>query len=133
MSERPEVRPPNLPPLPVRFLGAADGILAMVASLRAGFSAVGSDGDDYLILIEESARKIARALGEEVERWSADPDSPTIGRELRHDLRNWIGAVTGFASLIPLECPLPGEAAATLDRIDAAARRLIAMLDEPTP
>lgn len=82
----------------------------------------GEDGPELFGYIESSGSAIDEKLG------SICPDA-LYDKDLRHDFRNMIGAVTGFSELILMETSISPESRDLLSRIRDCSREFVDLLD----
>lgn len=113
-----------------------DALLSAVARLsgrleQSGTAALGEAGEADRVKIEQAGERL-RLLA-----WSPPGDSgtPSNGRHLRHDMRNAIGVIAGYGSLIEEtladEGVLSEELAALFQRVQTESERLLEALAEP--
>lgn len=97
-------------------------ILQTAASLRPRLAEFGEDGPELFGYIENSGLAIRKKL-------NGIADFSLHDKEIRHDFRNMIGSVTGFAELILMEAGLSLESAEGLMRLRHNSREFVEILD----
>lgn len=90
--------------------------------LRRLVDEYGEDGPEHFRYIDDAGVAICRKLNELA-------DFSLHDRELRHDFRNMIASVTGFAELIMMEAHLSDESIRGLSHLRALSRKFIEILD----
>ncbi len=83
----------------------------------------GEDGPELFGYIEAAGVAIRKKLSDVV-------DFSLHDRELRHDFRNMIGSVTGFAELILMENGISPESSQGLSKLRERSREFVEVLDE---
>lgn len=78
-------------------------ILTLAAGLRPWVPEFGPDGAENLAMIENSASEVRELLESALSARAPDAAREWPDKDLRHDLRNGMGAVSGFAELIQME------------------------------
>src|SRR5690606_20848513 len=106
-----------------RLRKIARDIVQTTASLRSHVSEYGEDGPELFGYIESSGAAIRSKLNEVA-------DFSLHDKELRHDFRNMIGSVTGFAELILMEEGLSPESTEGLRRLRQNSRDFVEVLDQ---
>lgn len=106
-----------------RLREIARDIVQTTASLRSHVSEYGEDGPELFGYIESSGAAIRAKLNEVA-------DFSLHDKELRHDFRNMIGSVTGFAELILMEEGLTPESTEGLRRLRQNSRDFVEVLDQ---
>lgn len=97
-------------------------ILQTAASLRPRLAEFGEDGPELFGYIENSGVAIRKKL-------NGIADFSLHDKEIRHDFRNMIGSVTGFAELILMESGLSLESTEGLTRLRHNSREFVEILD----
>lgn len=97
-------------------------IVQTTVALRARLSEYGEDGPELFGYIESSGVAIRRKL-------NTVADFSLHEKELRHDFRNMIGSVTGFAELILMEPGLSAESTEGLRRLRTRSKEFVDILD----
>jgi CheY-like chemotaxis protein len=97
-------------------------ILQTAASLRPRLAEFGEDGPELFGYIENSGVAIRKKL-------NGIADFSLHDKEIRHDFRNMIGSVTGFAELILMESGLSLESTEGLKRLRHNSREFVEILD----
>lgn len=105
-----------------RLREIARDIVQTSAVLRHRVGEYGEDGPELFGYIETSGIAIRRKL-------NAVADFSLHDKELRHDFRNMIGSVTGFAELILMESGLSSESAEGLTRLRRNSKEFVDILD----
>lgn len=105
-----------------RLREVARDIVQTAASLRGRVAEYGEDGPELFSYIENSGREIRKKL-------NSVADFSLHDKELRHDFRNMIGSVTGFAELILMESGLSYESTQGLTRLRENSREFVDILD----
>lgn len=105
-----------------RLREIARDIVQTSAALRHRIGEYGEDGPELFGYIETSGIAIRRKL-------NAVADFSLHDKELRHDFRNMIGSVTGFAELILMESGLSSESAEGLTRLRRNSKEFVDILD----
>lgn len=98
-------------------------IVQTTVSLKSRLDEYGEDGPELFGYIEASGAQIRKKLNS-VEDYSLHD------KTLRHDFRNMIGSVTGFAELILMEQTLSPEATVGLSRLRERSREFVEILDD---
>ncbi|MDC0275853.1 response regulator [Verrucomicrobiales bacterium] len=94
----------------------ADGLKLLVPTF-------GDDGPELFGYIDNSSVAIREKLG-------GLSDEGLRDKEIRHDFRNMIGSVTGFAELIMMEESISDDAKSGLTRIRECSRIFVDLLDQ---
>jgi CheY-like chemotaxis protein len=97
-------------------------ILQTAASLRPRLAEFGEDGPELFGYIENYGVAIRKKL-------NGIADFSLHDKEIRHDFRNMIGSVTGFAELILMESGLSLESTEGLKRLRHNSREFVEILD----
>jgi CheY-like chemotaxis protein len=105
-----------------RLRELARDIVQTAASLRPRVVEYGEDGPELFGYIENSGIAIRKKL-------NGVADFSLHDKELRHDFRNMIGAVTGFAELILMEAGLSLESTEGLTRLRRNSKEFVDILD----
>lgn len=105
-----------------RLRELARSIIETALSLRPRIDEYGEDGPELFGYIENSGQEIRRKL-------NGVADFSLHDRELRHDFRNMIGSVTGFAELILMEMGLSYESIEGLTRLRRDSKEFVEILD----
>lgn len=98
-------------------------IISTTEQLKLRVGEYGEDGPELFGYIETSGGAIRKKLNK-VEDFSLHD------KELRHDFRNMIGSVTGFAELILMEPGISPESSHGLVRLRERSREFVEILDE---
>lgn len=106
-----------------RLREIAKDIVETSLSLRSRIAEYGEDGPELFGYIEDSGREIRKKL-------NGVADFSLHDKELRHDFRNMIGAVTGFSELILMESGLSDESTDGLTRLRGNSREFVDILDQ---
>lgn len=97
-------------------------VIQIATSLRPQIPNFGADGPELFGYIEGSSSQISDKLTE--------IDGVKLqDKDIRHDFRNMIGSVTGFAELILMEPAIPADAQQGLARIRECSRDFVELLD----
>lgn len=105
-----------------RLRELARDIVQTAASLRPRVVEYGEDGPELFGYIENSGIAIRKKL-------NGILDFSLHDKELRHDFRNMIGSVTGFAELILMESGLSLESTEGLTRLRRNSKEFVDILD----
>jgi CheY-like chemotaxis protein len=105
-----------------RLRELARSIIVTALSLRPRIGEYGEDGPELFGYIENSGQEIRRKL-------NGVADFSLHDRELRHDFRNMIGSVTGFAELILMEVGLSYESTEGLTSLRRDSKEFVEILD----
>jgi len=97
-------------------------IVQTTVKLKARVSEFGEDGPELFGYIESSGAQIRRKL-------NGLADYSLHDKTLRHDFRNMIGSVTGFAELIMMEPGVSPEASHGLAKLRERSREFVEILD----
>lgn len=124
------VAPPFVPPLQVTGRDPALNQLREISRdmihtaerLRRLVEEYGEDGPEHFRYIDDAGVAICRKLNDLA-------DFSLHDRELRHDFRNMIASVTGFAELIMMESDLSDESIRGLGYLRELSRTFIEILD----
>lgn len=98
-------------------------IISTTEQLKARVDEFGDDGPELFGYIETSGFAIRKKL-------NGFEDFSLHDKELRHDFRNMIGSVTGFAELILMEPDLSTESSHGMARLRERSREFVSILDE---
>lgn len=98
-------------------------IVTTTVQLKARIAEYGDDGPELFGYIETSGVAIRKKL-------SGVEDFSLHDKELRHDFRNMIGSVTGFAELIMMEPGISPESTQGLGKLRERSREFVSILDE---
>lgn len=98
-------------------------IVNTAVKLKPHVGEYGDDGPELFGYIETSGIAIRKKL-------NAVEDFSLHDKELRHDFRNMIGSVTGFAELILMEPGISPESTHGLSRLRERSREFVDVLDE---
>ncbi len=105
-----------------RLREIARDIVRTAVALRPRIGEYGEDGPELFGYIESSGAAIRKKL-------NGVPDFSLHDKELRHDFRNMIGSVTGFAELILMESGLSTESTEGLVRLRRNSKEFVEILD----
>ncbi len=105
-----------------RLREIARDIVQTSVALRPRVVEYGEDGPELFGYIETSGIAIRKKL-------NSIADFSLHDKELRHDFRNMIGSVTGFAELILMESDLSGESTEGLTRLRRNSKEFVEILD----
>ncbi|MCB1235850.1 MAG: response regulator [Verrucomicrobiae bacterium] len=105
-------------------------ILAIVTRLRPSVSEFGPEGPELFGYIDGSGAEIREKLDSILAEGREKAAIALQDKDLRHDFRNMIGSVTGFAELILMEPSVPAEARPQLTRIRECSRVFVDLLDQ---
>lgn len=105
-----------------RLRELARDIVQTTAALRHRVTEYGEDGPELFGYIENSGIAIRKKL-------NGVADFSLHDKELRHDFRNMIGSVTGFAELILMESGLSYESTEGLTRLRRNSKEFVDILD----
>jgi CheY-like chemotaxis protein len=105
-----------------RLRDLAREMVQTAANLRLRVGEYGEDGPELFGYIENSGMAIRKKLNGVV-------DFSLHDKELRHDFRNMIGSVTGFAELILMEAGLSYESTEGLTRLRRNSKEFVEILD----
>lgn len=105
-----------------RLRELAREMVQTAAALRARIGEYGEDGPELFGYIENSSIAIRKKL-------NGIADFSLHDKELRHDFRNMIGSVTGFAELILMESGLSVESTEGLTRLRRHSKEFVDILD----
>lgn len=98
-------------------------IVETTRKLSPRVSEYGDDGPELFGYIETAGAAIRKKLNDV-------PDFALHDKELRHDFRNMIGSVTGFAELILMEPDISSESTHGLSRLRERSREFVELLDQ---
>ena len=98
-------------------------IVSITKELKARVSEYGADGPELFGYIENAGIEIRKKL-------NGVADFSLHDKELRHDFRNMIGSVTGFAELILMESGLSDESTDGLSKLRQISTEFVNILDE---
>lgn len=105
-----------------RLRELAREIVQTAVALRPRIGEYGEDGPELFGYIESSGIAIRKKLNTIL-------DFSLHDKELRHDFRNMIGSVTGFAELILMESGLSSESTEGLTRLRRNSKEFVDILD----
>jgi len=105
-----------------RLRELAREIVSTAAALHPRVAEYGEDGPELFSYIENSGFAIRKKL-------NGVSDFSLHDKELRHDFRNMIGSVTGFAELILMESGLSPESTEGLTRLRRNSTEFVDILD----
>lgn len=105
-----------------RLREIARNIIQTALSLRPRIGEYGEDGPELFSYIENSGHEIRKKL-------NGVADFSLHDKELRHDFRNMIGSVTGFAELILMETGLSYESTEGLTSLRRDSKEFVEILD----
>ena len=105
-----------------RLREIARNIIQTALSLRPRIGEYGEDGPELFSYIENSGQEIRKKL-------NGVADFSLHDKELRHDFRNMIGSVTGFAELILMETGLSYESTEGLTSLRRDSKEFVEILD----
>ncbi|NNE94005.1 MAG: response regulator transcription factor [Verrucomicrobiales bacterium] len=111
---------PNKPIAQLRKLTSE--VVDLAEKLKPQIPAMGPEGPELFGYIEDSSEAIQQKL-------SSMSDECLHDKEIRHDFRNMIGSVTGFAELIMMEPSIPGDVQSALTRIRECSKVFVEVLD----
>ncbi|MAS95311.1 MAG: hypothetical protein CMO55_19095 [Verrucomicrobiales bacterium] len=97
-------------------------IIKTTRDLKPRVSEYGEDGPELFGYIENAGVEIRKKL-------NTVPDFALHDKELRHDFRNMIGSVTGFAELIMMESGLSSESINGLTSLRHGSKEFVEILD----
>ncbi len=100
----------------------ASDIVRTTVALRSRIGEYGEEGPELFGYIESSGAAIREKL-------NGVADFSLHDKELRHDFRNMIGSVTGFAELILMEAGLSQESTEGLTRLRRNSKEFVEILD----
>ena len=103
-------------------------ILSLAASLHSWVAEFGPDGGENLALIENSGREIRNRLEAALAGHAPIASMEWLDKDLRHDLRNAISAVSGFAELILMDLPESSEARTRLIQLRQWAKTFVELI-----
>lgn len=98
-------------------------IVVTTQKLKAFLPEYGEDGPELFGYIESAGIEIRKKL-------NAVEDFSLHDKELRHDFRNMIGSVTGFAELIMMEATISPTSSQGMARLRERSREFVGVLDE---
>lgn len=105
-----------------RLREIAREIIAITVGLRQRVGEYGEDGPELFGYIENSGVAIRKKL-------NTIADFSLHDKELRHDFRNMIGAVTGFAELILMETGLSHDSTQGMTTLRQHSKEFVEILD----
>jgi CheY-like chemotaxis protein len=105
-----------------RLRELARDIVQTTANLRSRVGEYGEDGPELFGYIENSGIAIRKKL-------NGVADFSLHDKELRHDFRNMIGSVTGFAELILMESGLSSDSTEGLTKLRRNSKEFVDILD----
>ena len=105
-----------------RLRELARDIVETTATLNHRIGEYGEDGPELFGYIQNSGREIRKKL-------NGVEDFSLHDKELRHDFRNMIGSVTGFAELILMETGISHESSIGLTRLRQNSKEFVDILD----
>jgi len=98
-------------------------IVSTTNSLKSHIEEYGDDGPELFGYIETAGISIRKKL-------NGTADFSLHDKELRHDFRNLVGSVTGFAELILMEPGISSESNRGLTRLREWSKEFVEILDE---
>jgi len=98
-------------------------VVNLTKDLKRNLHEFGNDGPELFSYIENSGEAIQAKL-------AALPPNSLHDKELRHDFRNMIGSVTGFAELIMMEPSVSPDSNRGLGRLRECSRVFVDILDQ---
>ncbi len=98
-------------------------IVGVTARLKPNVEEFGADGPELFGYIEDSGRAIRSKL-------NSVEDFSLHDKELRHDFRNMIGSVTGFAELILMEPDISSDSQGGLKHLREMSKEFVDILDD---
>ncbi len=101
----------------------------LVHQLRPHSAALGSDGPEMFSYIERGEQQISGELKKIEAQGPSVSSHALFDKDLRHDFRNMIGSVTGFAELILMESGIDHQIAAALTQIRQYSSEFVRLLD----
>jgi CheY-like chemotaxis protein len=104
-------------------------ILDLTVELKPRVPDFGPEGPELFGYIEGSGADIDRKLASLASQGEAAIDEALYDKDVRHDFRNMIGSVTGFAELILMEPRVPDDVRPRLTRIRECSRVFVDLLD----
>lgn len=105
-----------------RLREIASDVIRVTNGLQGNVSEYGDDGPELFGYIVSSGKDIREKL-------NTLPDYSLHDKELRHDFRNMIGSVTGFAELILMEPGLSAESSEGLSNLRLWSKEFVDILD----
>jgi len=112
-----------------RVRGVARCIAELIDSLRPSVHSLGSEGPELFGYISEGEKQITAEMNAIEARGPEVYEHALYDKDLRHDFRNMIGAVTGFAELILMEPGLDQQLASALTQIRQYSTEFVRLLD----
>ncbi len=112
-----------------RVRGVARCIAELIDSLRPNVLSLGSEGPELFGYISEGEKQITAEMDAIEARGPAVYEHALYDKDLRHDFRNMIGAVTGFAELILMEPGLDQRFITALTQIRQYSTEFVRLLD----
>jgi len=112
-----------------RVRGVARCIAELVDSLRPHVHSLGSEGPELFGYISDGEKQITTEMDAIEARGPEVYENALYDKDLRHDFRNMIGAVTGFAELILMEPGLDQQISAALTQIRQYSTEFVRLLD----
>jgi CheY-like chemotaxis protein len=112
-----------------RVHSVAQSISELVNQLRPQAAVLGSDGPEMFGYIEKGEQQISTELKRIAAQGPVAAQNALYDKDLRHDFRNMIGSVTGFAELILMESGLDQQASAVLAQIRQFSAEFVRLLD----
>lgn len=112
-----------------RVSGVTRCIAELIDSLRPNVLSLGSEGPELFGYISEGEKQITAELNAIAARGPEACEHALYDKDLRHDFRNMIGAVTGFSELILMEPGLDHQLAAALAQIRQYSTEFVRLLD----
>jgi DNA-binding response OmpR family regulator len=113
-----------------RIRALTDEILSLTEQLKPRVMSFGPDGPELFGYIIGSGADIDTKLRSIMQNGPEATREALYDHELRHDFRNMIGSVTGFAELILMEASLPDCDRPPLTRIRECSRIFVDLLDQ---
>ncbi len=106
-----------------RLVALTAEVVHVTKDLKHHLNEFGNDGPELFSYIENSGEAIRAKL-------AALPPDSLHDKELRHDFRNMIGSVTGFAELIMMEPSVSPNSSRGLGRLRECSKTFVDILDE---
>lgn len=112
-----------------RVRGVAHSIRDLIDTLRPYSTSLGVDGPELFGYIENGEKQISSELSAIEARGPEACENALYDKDLRHDFRNMIGSVTGFAELILMEPGIDRKFAAALTQVRQHSSEFVRLLD----
>ena len=129
MTTPPEYNSSDPAGLIVGLRQSIDEILSLTADLLPWVHEFGPEGGENLALIENVGREIRERLESVLAARASNLSLDWLDKNLRHDFRNLISAVTGFAELILMESAESCEARPRVIRLRQCAKTFIDLIE----